>query len=110
MTKKKVDIIGAGLSGLYAACYLSKNGYEVNVYEKNESVGGAAQKPGFLAALRASSCGRTNVTGGKRHSPGEKTRLLRPQLNGYRKPIDRVPRIWYTHNRTVGDPASIRAA
>lgn len=43
MTKKKVDIIGAGLSGLYAACYLSKNGYEVNVYEKNESVGGRSR-------------------------------------------------------------------
>lgn len=43
MTKKKVDIIGAGLSGLYAACYLSKNGYEVNVYEKNESAGGRSR-------------------------------------------------------------------
>jgi phytoene desaturase len=37
---KKVDVIGAGLSGLYAACYLAKEGYEVNVYEKNESAGG----------------------------------------------------------------------
>jgi phytoene desaturase len=37
---KKVDIIGAGLSGLYAACFLSKKGYEVTVYEKNESAGG----------------------------------------------------------------------
>ena len=33
---KNVDVIGAGLSGLYAACYLAKNGYQVNVYEKND--------------------------------------------------------------------------
>ncbi|MEZ4922599.1 MAG: phytoene desaturase family protein [Crocinitomicaceae bacterium] len=37
---KSVDVIGAGLSGLYAACYLAKQGYQVNVYEKNESEGG----------------------------------------------------------------------
>jgi len=40
---KTVDIIGAGLSGLYAACYLSKKGYKVNVYEKNESAGGRSR-------------------------------------------------------------------
>lgn len=40
---KKVDIIGAGLSGLYAACYLAKQGFEVNVYEKNEAVGGRSR-------------------------------------------------------------------
>lgn len=37
---KSIDVIGAGLSGLYAACFLAKEGYEVNVYEKNESEGG----------------------------------------------------------------------
>ncbi|MBD3637955.1 MAG: phytoene desaturase [Crocinitomicaceae bacterium] len=50
MKDKTVDIIGAGLSGLYAACYLSKNGYDVNVYEKNEAVGGRSrvfQEDGF---------------------------------------------------------------
>lgn len=40
---KKVDIIGAGISGLYASCYLAKAGYEVNVFEKNESVGGRSR-------------------------------------------------------------------
>lgn len=40
---RKIDIIGAGLSGLYAACYLSKNGYKVRVFEKNESVGGRSR-------------------------------------------------------------------
>jgi phytoene desaturase len=37
---KKVDIIGAGLSGLYAACYLAKQGHKVRVYEKHDQVGG----------------------------------------------------------------------
>lgn len=40
---KKISIIGAGFSGLYAACYLSKQGYEVDLYEKNESVGGRSR-------------------------------------------------------------------
>ena len=40
---KKIDIIGAGLSGLYAACHLAKNGYDVNVFEKNGSVGGRSR-------------------------------------------------------------------
>jgi phytoene desaturase len=39
----KVSIIGAGFSGLYAACYLSKRGYTVDVYEKNESAGGRSR-------------------------------------------------------------------
>ncbi len=47
---KKVIIIGSGFSSLSAACYLARDGYEVNIYEKNEAVGGrAAQlvKDGF---------------------------------------------------------------
>lgn len=43
MNAKKIDIIGAGLSGLYAACYLAKNGHDVTVYEKNEQVGGRSR-------------------------------------------------------------------
>lgn len=40
---RKVDIIGAGLSGLYAACYLAKQGVKVRVFEKNESLGGRSR-------------------------------------------------------------------
>lgn len=40
MTSKKVVIIGSGLSGLSAACYLAKEGYSVEIYEKNEAAGG----------------------------------------------------------------------
>jgi phytoene desaturase len=42
--QKKVAVIGAGFAGLSAAAYLSKNGYKVDVYEKNESVGGRARQ------------------------------------------------------------------
>ncbi|NAS11902.1 phytoene desaturase family protein [Poritiphilus flavus] len=39
---KKVAIIGSGFSALSASCYLAKYGYNVEVYEKNSSVGGRA--------------------------------------------------------------------
>lgn len=45
-----VNIIGSGFSSLSAACYLAKAGYEVVIYEKNDSVGGRARqlkKEGF---------------------------------------------------------------
>lgn len=41
--KKHIGIIGAGLSSLYAACFLSKNGYSVEVFEKNSMSGGRSQ-------------------------------------------------------------------
>lgn len=37
---KKVIIIGAGIGGLSTALRLLKNGYEVQIYEKNETIGG----------------------------------------------------------------------
>ena len=47
---KKINIIGSGFSSLAASCYLAKAGYEVEVFEKNNSVGGRARqlkKDGF---------------------------------------------------------------
>jgi len=41
---KKVIIIGSGFSSFSAACYLAKEGYEVSIYEKNDSVGGRARQ------------------------------------------------------------------
>jgi len=41
---KKVAILGAGISSLSAAAFLAKEGYEVCVFEKNESIGGRARK------------------------------------------------------------------
>ncbi len=49
--KKKINIIGAGISGLASACYLAKNGYEVFVFEKNSFFGGRAsvfKEKGFI--------------------------------------------------------------
>ncbi|MET4137988.1 phytoene desaturase family protein [Pedobacter sp. UYP1] len=40
----KIAVIGAGFAGISAAAYLAKNGYEVDVYEKNSTVGGRARQ------------------------------------------------------------------
>jgi phytoene desaturase len=47
---KKIIIIGSGFSSLSAACYLAKKGHQVQVLEKNDSLGGRARqfkKDGF---------------------------------------------------------------
>ena len=47
---KKIVIIGSGFSSLSAACYLAKKGHQVQVLEKNDSLGGRARqftKDGF---------------------------------------------------------------
>jgi len=49
--KKEVHIIGSGFSALAASCYMAKQGYDVQVFEKNETVGGRArrlEKDGFI--------------------------------------------------------------
>lgn len=38
----KVNVIGSGFSSLSASCYLAQAGYEVHVFEKNQSLGGRA--------------------------------------------------------------------
>ena len=48
--KKKCIVIGSGFASLSAACYLAKDGWNVSIYEKNDSVGGRASqfiKDGF---------------------------------------------------------------
>ena len=47
---KSIAIIGSGFSSLSAACYLAKQGHQVTIYEKNDTVGGRARqliKDGF---------------------------------------------------------------
>jgi len=47
---KTIQIIGSGFSSLAAACYLAKQGNNVTIYEKNETIGGRARqfkKDGF---------------------------------------------------------------
>lgn len=41
---KEVHIIGSGFSALSASSYLAQAGYKVNVYEKNEDLGGRARE------------------------------------------------------------------
>lgn len=48
--KKKITIIGSGFSALAASCYLAKEGFNVTILEKNNTVGGRARqlvKEGF---------------------------------------------------------------
>ena len=48
--KKNIYIIGSGFSALSASCYLAKQGYNVTVLEKNDTIGGRARqykKDGF---------------------------------------------------------------
>ncbi|MFN4764421.1 phytoene desaturase family protein [Gillisia sp. Q332] len=48
---KKVSIIGSGFASLAASCYLAKEGFDVTIYEKNDSIGGRARqliKEGFI--------------------------------------------------------------
>ena len=42
--KQKIIVIGSGFSSISAACYLAKNGHEVKVFEKNNSLGGRARQ------------------------------------------------------------------
>lgn len=48
--RKTVSVLGSGFSSLAASCYLAKAGYDVTVYEKNDTIGGRARqlkKDGF---------------------------------------------------------------
>ncbi len=41
---KSVSVIGGGFSSLSAACYLAKAGFQVEVFEKNATIGGRARQ------------------------------------------------------------------
>lgn len=42
--KKKVTVLGAGISGLSTAAFLAKAGYDVTILEKNKTIGGRARQ------------------------------------------------------------------
>jgi phytoene dehydrogenase-like protein len=49
--KKRINIIGAGISGLSAGCYLQMNGYETQIFEKHNIPGGLCtswEKGGYV--------------------------------------------------------------
>ena len=41
---EKVAIIGGGIGGLATACLLAKKGFKVQLFEKNDKVGGVANQ------------------------------------------------------------------
>ena len=42
--KQKATILGAGISGLSAASFLAKEGWDVTILEKNPTIGGRARQ------------------------------------------------------------------
>ena len=42
--KKNITVIGSGVSGLSTACFLAKEGHNVTLLEKNETIGGRARQ------------------------------------------------------------------
>ncbi|QNK63226.1 phytoene desaturase [Pedobacter sp. PAMC26386] len=42
--KPQIAIIGSGFAGISSAAYLAKQGYQVDVYEKNSEIGGRARQ------------------------------------------------------------------
>lgn len=42
--KTTINIIGSGFSSLSASCYLAKAGYDVTIFEKNDTIGGRARQ------------------------------------------------------------------
>jgi flavin-dependent dehydrogenase len=40
VSEKRIIIIGGGMAGLCAGCYLRMNGYDTVIYEMNSSPGG----------------------------------------------------------------------
>ena len=41
---QSIHIIGSGFSSLAASCYLAKAGYNVTIFEKNNTIGGRARQ------------------------------------------------------------------
>ena len=58
MMKKRVGIIGSGISGLSASIRLSNMGYEVHVFEANDYPGGklTSFKLGIIVLMQAHHC------------------------------------------------------
>ena len=42
--KKKIAVLGSGIAGLSCASFLAKEGHDVHIYEKNETIGGRARQ------------------------------------------------------------------
>lgn len=97
--KKSAVIIGAGIGGIATAVYLAKNGYNVNVFEKNSSPGGR--------------CGQL-IRDGHRFDLGA-TMLMMPGIyrevfeslgiplfeNGDIKPLEDLYKIYFDNNEVL---------
>ncbi|MEJ2545301.1 MAG: protoporphyrinogen oxidase [Calditrichaceae bacterium] len=63
--RKRIAIVGAGISGLCCAYWLDKNGFDVHVYEKDNRIGGSIiteKEEGYLIDLGPNSALETSDT------------------------------------------------
>jgi uncharacterized protein with NAD-binding domain and iron-sulfur cluster len=88
--QKRIAVLGGGIGGLTAAHELRQRGFEVDVYEASQSVGGKA---------RSQSIPGTG-TGGRKDLPGEHGFRFYPSF--YRHVIDTMDRIELPSGGTVG--------
>lgn len=97
--EKSALIIGAGIGGIATAVYLARNGYKVDIYEKNSSPGGR--------------CGQL-IRDGHRFDLGA-TMLMMPEIykdifnslgiplfeNGDIKPLENLYKIYFDNNDVI---------
>jgi phytoene desaturase len=105
--KKKIVIIGSGFAGLSAACYLSAEGHDVTILEKNDQAGGRARiwkKDGFTFDMGPSWYWMPDVFE-QFFSHFEKTTSHFYDL----KRLDPAYRIYYTGKDKIDVPASLDA-
>jgi phytoene desaturase len=103
----KVAVIGAGFSGISAACFLAREGYDVSVFEKNSSPGGRARKfesDGFTFDMGPSWYWMPDVFESFFKQFGKET------SNYYQlERLDPSYRVFYSHEDRIDLPAGIPA-
>ncbi len=100
---KKVIVVGAGFKGMSVAAYLAANGFEVEIFEKNEQPGGRARHfsaEGFTFDMGPSIYCYTEVINNFfnnfNHSPSDFFSI---------RPIDPINRIYFGKNDFIDIPS-----
>ena len=104
---EKIAVIGSGFAGISAAACLAQKGYEVTVFEKNESAGGRARKfefHGFIFDMGPSWYWMPDVFEKFFHRFGKK-------VSDYYtlERLDPSYRVFYPNQETLDIPAGIDA-
>ena len=101
---KKIIVIGSGFSSLSAATYLSKNGYQVTILEKNEDFGGRARQlksDGFIFDLGPSFYWMPDVFEKYFRDFGKEVKDYYQLIR-----LDPAYKIFFNNNETISIPGS----